>query len=40
MIRSIIRPVLKFVLGGKRSLLIVQNRGNREQMHRSGEPTE
>lgn len=31
MLRSVIRPLLKFVLRGKRSLLIVQNRGNRDQ---------
>lgn len=32
MLRFVIRPILKFVLGGNRSLLIVQNRGNRDQL--------
>jgi len=34
--RGIVRPLLKFVLGGRRSLLIVQNRGNRDQLVNDG----
>jgi len=36
LLRSLVRPMLKFVLGGKRSLLIVQNRGNRDQLISEG----
>lgn len=32
MMRGIIRPLLRFVLRGKHSLLIVQNRGNRDHL--------
>jgi glycosyltransferase involved in cell wall biosynthesis len=36
LLRSLVRPILKFVLGGKRSLLVVQNRGNRDQLISEG----
>lgn len=36
LLRALVRPILKFVLGGKRSLLIVQNRGNRDQLISEG----
>ena len=36
LLRSLIRPILKSVLGGRRNLLIVQNRGNRDQLVRDG----
>lgn len=36
LLRALARPILKFVLSGKHSLLIVQNRGNRDQLISEG----